>query len=70
MILRRNTYEQIKKLEEERDRLEAELANMIPYQKLKAQGMFGAETTFADYKALTARLDRVKEQLTVLHNGR
>ena len=69
-MARRTIDEQIAKLEAERDKIETELSEVVPYQKLKAHGMFGAETTFTDYEALTKRLDRVKEQLTILYNAR
>lgn len=69
-MARRTIDEQITILEAERDRLEQSLAETHPYSKLKAQGMFGSETTFVDYEATHRRLDRVKEQLTALYNAR
>ena len=69
-MARRTINDEIAKLESERDKIEHELELTLPYQKLKAQGVFGSETTFVDYEALTVRLDRVKEKLTTLYNAR
>jgi len=69
-MARRTIEDQILKLEAERDKIEQEMLDALPYQKLKAQGMFGSETTFVDYEALNKRLDRVKEQLVTLYNAR
>ena len=69
-MARRTISEEIALLEAERDRLERILSEQERYQKLKAQGMFGSETTFTDYTALTNQLNRVKEKLTTLYNGR
>ncbi len=69
-MARRTINDEIAKLEAERDKIEHEMEQVFPYQKLRAMGMFGSETTFVDYEALTVRLDRVKEKLTTLYNAR
>lgn len=69
-MIRRSIDEQIEILEDERDRLEKQLADNSAYQKIKAHGMFGSETTFVDYRAIVERLERIKQQLTTLYNSR
>ena len=69
-MARRNIDQEISILEAERDQIESILREQGRYQKLKAQGIFGSETTFTDFEALTRRLDRIKERLTTLYNGR